>query len=179
MTDNDVIRVFLPIIKSGLTLDGFTDVIVKQNWQPTLQGAETNPTVYFQKIANKRYGYAGRLDTWNSLTSSNVHVEEQWIEATYQVTALVLQDVHNTNKYTASDLVNEVAAILQSDNTINTLMQNGIGVLRITELTNQFFTDDRDQYEASPTFDFVLTYKQSRVSTQPVIDSFDYVINGV
>lgn len=49
MNDNDLIRLFLPIIKAGLIADGFVDIIVKQNNQPTQQGVNSGRPFTFLK----------------------------------------------------------------------------------------------------------------------------------
>ena len=169
-TDNQLIQLFLPIIKAGLLADGFNNVTVKQSNQPTMQGINTNPTVYFFKLNNKRYGYLGRDDVWNG--SQIVHTETQYIESTWQMQALVLQNPATPNQYTASDLVNEVASIMQSDSTRTILNNNGIGILRVGDLINPYFVDDHDNFEASPSFDFVLIYQNTRTSINPIITTF-------
>ena len=178
MTDNQLIQLFLPIINAGLIADGFKDVIVRQSYQPTQQSATIAPGVYFFKIGNRRYGFLGRYDKWDSTHGVNVHKEVQYYETTFQINALVLQSPVMI-AYTASDLVNEVASIMQSDSTLNTLMASNVGILRVTDVQNPYFVDDRDQFEASPSFDFTLTYRQDRVSTSPVIQSESYVIKGI
>lgn len=170
MQDNALIRLFLPIINAGLIADGYTGVNVLQANQPTQQGVPIAPSVYFTKIGDHRYGFLHRDDTWDDINSRMVHTEIQQYETTFQVSALVLQNPRVTNKYTASDLVNEVAAILQSDNTVTTLMESNVGILRVQEIRNPFFVDDMDNFEASPSFDFTLTHLQTRVSVDPVIE---------
>lgn len=179
MTDNELIRLFLPIIKAGLVDDGFTNVTVVQSYQPTQQGANSGPTIYFYKLGDHRYGWRRATDEWDEENSRMVHTEIQFYETSFQVSSLVTQRPQVPLSYTASDLVNEVAAILQSDKTIVTLNNSDVGILRVTEVRNPYFTDDRDQYEASPSFDFVLTHKQTRVSYSPVIESVEYNFNRV
>lgn len=173
-TDNQIIQIFLPIIQDGLITDGFTGVTVKQSNQPTQQGIPKTPTVYFFKVSNKRYGFLGRHDEW--VVNRMLHHERQYMEITFQIMALVLQFPITPNQYTASDLVNEVASIMQSDNTRDILNQSGIGILRVTDISNPYFVDDRDQFEASPSFDFTLTYQDDRVSEIAIIDEYDYNI---
>lgn len=171
-TDNSLIQIFLPIINAGLIADGFTGVTVKQSNQPTQQGIDTNPSLYFFKMHSKRYGYLGRYDVWDTIGSQMVHTESQYYESTWQVSALVLQNPATPNQYTASDLVDEAASIIQSDASRETLNSNGIGILRISDIVNPYFKDDRDNFEASPSFDFTLTYQNVRVSDNPKIDDF-------
>jgi hypothetical protein len=169
MTDNQLIQLFLPIIQAGLIADGYVDVITKQANQPTQQGINSGPTVYFYKVSNKRYGFLGRWDKWNSLSNTMVHTEAQYYETTFQVSALVRQYPITPDQYTASDLVNEVASIMQSDNTRAILNAAGVGILRVTDISNPYFVDDHDNFEAVPSFDFVLTSQSFRTSTDPKI----------
>lgn len=177
--DNTLIQLFLPIINAGLTTDGYTGVIVKQSNQPTMQGIDTVPSIYFFKIHSKRYGYLGRFDAWDSDTSQMVHRESQYYESTWQFAALVLQSPLTPNQYTASDLVDEVASIIQSDNTRQILNNSGIGMLRISDIVNPYFQDDRDNFEASPSFDVTFTYQNFRVSQDPIINDFTVDVVGI
>lgn len=179
MTDNDLFRLFLPIINAGLITDGYPGVTVKQANQPTQQGINTNPAVYIYKLGDKRYGFLMRRDEWDEESETMVHTETQQYETSFRVSALVLQKPQFPGRYTASDLVNEVSSIMQSDSTTKTLIESNVGILRIQPIDNPYFGDDRDQFEASPTFDFTLTYAQTRVSTNPVISSYDYGIKRV
>lgn len=168
-TDNTLIQLFLPIIKAGLIADGFTNVIVKQSNQPTQQGIPTAPMVFFTKIYNKRFGFLRREDVWNIAAQDFIHTESQYYETSFQVSALTLQNPSDITIPTASDLVNEVASIMQSSNTLDILNNAGVGILRISDITNPYFVDDRDNFEASPSFEFVLVYLNERVSTSPKI----------
>jgi hypothetical protein len=180
MTDNQLIKLFLPIVQAGLIADGFLNVTVKQSNQPTQQGINSSPTVYFYKVGSKRYGFLGRFYNWDAVHSVMVHNEKQYMEATFQISALVRQFPITPNQYTAADLVTEVSDIMQSDATLDILNNAGVGILRVTEIRNPYFTDDHDQFEASPSFDFTLTYQNDRVMNTPVIQlpiAFD--IKGV
>jgi hypothetical protein len=170
MTDNQFIQLFLPIIQAGLVTDGFLDVIVKAANQPTQQGVNSGPTVYFYKIATKRYGFLGRRDVWDTGSGTMTHTESQYYETTFQVSALVRQFPITPNQYTAGDLINEVASIMQSDDTRAILNASGVGILRIQDIPNPYFVDDRDQFEASPSIEFVLTSQAFRVKTDPRIE---------
>lgn len=169
MTENQLILLFLPIINAGLIADGFLNVPVKRANQPTQQGANSGNTVYFYPIANRRYGYLGRFYNWDSVHSVMVHDETQYMESSFQISTLVRQYPTQPALYTAYDLAYEVSSILQSDATIVTLNNAGVGILRITDIRQPYFVDDRDNFEASPSFDFTLTYQNDRVMNTPVI----------
>lgn len=172
LTDNALIQIFLPIINAALVIDGFTDVIVQQAAQPTMQGVPVAPTVYFYKVGMKRYGYLGRNNKWDIVDDQMDHTESQFYESTWRVQVMVIQNPATPNQYTASDLADEVASIMQSSNTLDILNANGIGILRITDIVNPYFLDDRDNYEAIPSFDFTLVYENQRLSLDPIISQF-------
>lgn len=178
-TDNDIIQIFLPIINNALVERGFENVIVQQAYQPKQQGIPTQNTVYFFKVSGRNYGYPGRFNRWDSVEAESVHTESQYQESTWQVMALVMSDVEDVDSYGAADLLLEVSSIMQSDTTLSILNDNGIGVLKINNIINPFFVDDRDNFEASPSFDFVLTYENSRDSVTPIVSQFVPIIKGV
>jgi hypothetical protein len=171
-TDNTLIQLFIPIIQNELLIDGFDNVVVQQANQPTQQGIPTAPTVYFYKTHTRRYGFLGRHDNWDGLSNRMVHNERQYYETTFRFQFLVLQNV-KMPAYTAADLADEVASILQSDKTLAILNAQKVGVLRITDIVNPYFTDDRDNFEALPSFDFVMLYLNDRISANPIVDSFE------
>lgn len=179
MQDSVLLRIIMSIIQQGLIDDGFNGVVLQQSYQPTMQGVTSPPTVYFFKVGDKRYGFPYRKDTWDTFNDIMVHTEIEDYETTFQVGARVYKDPRLPDQYTASDLVNEVSAILQSDSTVNTLEQNNIGILRIIDIRNPYFVDDRDQFETFPNFDFILTHQQIRTKQSPVISSYEYNIKRV
>lgn len=177
MTDNELIRLFRPIIIDGLVDAGYVDVPVKQFNQPTQQGVNSGPAVYFSKLYDKRYGFLRRNSRW--VVNEMVHNEEQSYETTFQIMALARQNPSDTALPTASDLVNEVAAIMQSDKAIKILNDADVGILRVMDVRNPYFTDDQDIFEASPSFDFTLVHGQTRISQDNIVDEFDYGIYSV
>ena len=167
MTDNEVIEIFRPIVIQGLIDYGYLNVTVKQSNQPTQQGINLNPTVYFFKVSNLRYGFLGRYSKWVNPVMR--HTEIQYIESTFQISSLVLQNPKDLSSPTASDLINAVGDILQSEKTCDILDKSGIGVLRIRNIPNPYFVDDKDQFEAIASIEFTLVYENSRISQDPII----------
>lgn len=180
MYQNDLIRIFRAIIRDGLIARGFGDIPVIRSYQPTEQGVSTNATVYYDTISNYQYGFLGRSAFPNNPDPDKMNlVETQYYEATYQISGLVISNPLNTNTFTALDLVSTVASILSSDASRETLKLSDIGILRITDIRNQNFIDDRDRFEQSPNFDFVLTYKQVNISEIPIVKTTELDIYPV
>jgi hypothetical protein len=175
MQDNALIQAFLPIISAGLASQGYLNIPIVQAYQPTQQGINSSATIYFYKVNDYRYGYVKREDNWDSNTSTMIHTETQLYETIFQINALVIQDPINIS-YTASDLINVIAAIMQSENTLTLLQQQDIQILRITDVRNPYFSDDKDRFEASPSFDFTLLHKQIITTNDNVIQT---VVPGI
>jgi hypothetical protein len=176
MLDNQLIALIISTIIAGEANAGIPGVPIKQAFQPTNQGINIKPTAYLDKIGDRRIGFPYRYDAYDSMTGAMAHEELQQYETTFQIGCLSTQDPANTTQYTASDIVNLIAHIMQSDTTITTLIDQGIGILRVEDVRNPYFIDDRNRYEAHPSFDFVLTHKQIILSTTPIIDTAFYNI---
>ena len=171
MLDNQLIKIFLPIINNGLIGEGLVNVSVRQNYQPTNQGIKSGQSVYFFKVSDERRGTVGVREKFDALNSLMIREEITSYESTFQVSAYSIQDPTDTDQLTASDLVNVVSEILQRENTVQTLTANSIGILRIGQIRNPYFINERNNFEASPSFDFVLSHNQTRVTEIPVVES--------
>lgn len=182
MNDNQLISKLIALINAGLVALGFTGanaIVVQQSNQPTQQGVPSGRTIYLTKVPGEvPIGQVGRTDKWVVPTPPAEpfmqHAERQWYEITFQFGALAIQNPTDVNSLTASDLLRIVRNLLQSDVAINTLFPQGIGILRIGKLSNLYFVDDKDRFEASPSFDFTLTCEQVILSTNGIVQSFEY-----
>jgi hypothetical protein len=180
MRDNELIQ----LIRNNLltALDGsttFQNVDVIASNQPTQQGINFKPTVYFFKLMDHRYGFPQRSDVYDEINDVMIHTETQQYITTFQIGSLVRQNPRTPWNYTASDLTNECSAILQSEYVITQFFAADAGILKIGDINNPYFIDDKDQYEAYSSFDFSVTHKRARVSTVPVVESIQYNIKRV
>ena len=172
MNDLTLINAVRTVLLAGLAANGQSTVPVIQFDLPTLQGRPSGPAVLLQKLpGDKRYGWTKREDYPDpDVPTQMIHRETQWYESTLQIEALgppAASDGAALPSSTASDLVNLAAAILQSDRAIADLRVLGLAVLRVTTVRNPFMKNDRDQYEAVPSFDLVVTHEQVMLSTTP------------
>lgn len=169
MYDNQLIALILNTIIAGEDIAGIPGTPVKQAFQPTQQGLNTCPTAYLYKLYDHRMGFPYRGDVWNPATSQMVHTELQQYETTFQISALATQDPKTPTQYTASDILNLIAYILQSSVAIAVFEAQGVGIERVTQVRNPYFLDDRQRNEAAPNLDFTMTHKQIIASTSPII----------
>ena len=168
--EGDIQRAIKSTLEDGLTNNGFPDVKVKQNFQPTKQGAPSTPFVFFTQIAVHRYGYQGRKLVYNVGNDEFDKTESQWIEATYQINAEIDQDITDSNSANSFDVVSLCAMILGSDEGRALFRAANIGIERITDIRTPKFLDGNDQNKQEPSFDFILTYNQSINSVVLVAD---------
>lgn len=173
MLDNQLISLIISTLVAGEAAAGIPGTPIAQAFQPTMEGTNTVPTAYIYKIGDRRYGFLQRSDQWSSGSGSIVHTEDQKYETTFQLSALATQNPATPTQMTASDLLNLCASILQSDVSIAAFQAAGVGIERITDVRNPYFLDDRQQYEASPSFDFVMVHDQIITTTTPVLQEID------
>lgn len=168
MLDNDIWRHLIPVFAAGFVRAGRDDVTVKQGYQPETIGANQGPTLYLAKLFDRRIGHVKRKDEeFNPVTGLITHEERQWYESTFQAMAIYPQIAADETGWTPSDLANIGAAIIQSDEAITALRAVGLGVLRVAEVRNPRFTNERDQFDAAPSFDFILAHEQVTLTTTP------------
>lgn len=108
-----------------------------------------------------------------------IHTETCQYETTFQLSALATQNPSSTTQKTASDLLNYAAYALQSAAAVQKFEDEGVGILDVREVRNTPFKDDRDQFEYGPSFDFVMTHKQTIIATTPVLQSEEFQILSV
>ena len=156
---------------------------VAQNFQPRQAGRQSDPTIYFVKISHKRYGFTGTRNTYVPPTDppppppaplgSFLHEEVQAYEQRYQFMALVPQRPSDPFALTASDVLDTVAGIIGSDACRAALQAQGVGILRITDVRNPYFTNDQNRFEADPSFDVVFTHTRTLESSVPKVQAYD------
>lgn len=179
MFDNQLITLIIATIISGESTAGIPETPIKQAFQPTQQGVNTQPTAYLYKLFDELVGTPYSADIWDTDSETLVHTQLQQYATHFQINALSTQDPKTPMQYTASDILNLIASILQSDATIATLQAQGIGIQKIKVAQNPAFTDDRDRNEYAPYLEFILTHKQIITSTTPIIDATTLAIYEV
>lgn len=173
MLDNQLIALIIRVLVAGEAAAGIAGTPIAQSFQPTMQGTNTQATLFLYKIGDHPYGFTGRFDAWSEDETEMVHTEIQDYETTFQLSGLAPQSPSTTTQYTASDLVNLAASILRSSVALQSFQAAGVGIEKPKDPRNPYFMDDRDQFEASPSFDFVITHKQTIVTTTPIAQAVE------
>lgn len=179
MLDNDLIKLIISTLIAGESGRGIAGTPIAQAFQPTAQGTNTKPTAFLTKISDHRYGFPLRQDVYDSVNEIMVHTEIQVYESMFQLSTLAAQNPTTPQIYTASDIANLCASILQSDAAMVLFQAQDVGIERVTDVRNPYFEDDHQRYEASPSFDFVMIHKQIIGGTVPVLVTEEFGIYSI
>ncbi len=179
MLDNQLIALIISTLVAQEETASIPDTPIKQAFQPTQQGVDTLPAAYLHKLGDHRLGSPQRAEVWNTDTETMEHTETQQYETSFQISVLSTQIPSDIEQYTASDILNLIAYILQSTKTVETFQAAGVGILKIGDIRNIYFTDDRARNEASPSFDFTVVHKQIVQSVSNVVESTEFDIYPV
>ncbi len=179
MFDNQLIALIISTLIAGEAVADIPNTPILQAFQPTQQGVNVDPTLYLFKVGDRRFGWVERKDVWDEGAMVMRHQETQQYETTFQISALATQNPKTPNAYTASDILNLAAYILQSADAIATLEAQGVGILRVTDVRNPYFSNDKQRNQASPSFDFTLTHKQVILSLVPIVTTTEFNIKRV
>jgi hypothetical protein len=175
MNENVLAAELRTTLLDGLTRLGIDNVQVKQSYQPTAQGL-SQPCIFIHKISQKPRGHNARNDKFNEDESIMVHTDKQVFETVYQVSAAVDRDVTDAFQLTASDLVRASSRILASEQARAYLLQKKIGIIRVADIINPFFIDDRERNESSPSFDVTLTHEDVRIYESEIVQTVEHKI---
>ena len=175
MNDKQIAALFVSeLLPRAQAQPGLAGVVLARKYQPRQHGAATGPVVYFFKVSDHNHGAPQRQDL-----AGTAQTQRQLVETTYQFAAWVPQDPAALAALTESDVLNVVSAIMQSDAILAAFRAAGVGIQRVTEIRNPYFVDERDRFEAEPTFDIVLTHYRTLSSALPAVDTFEANISRV
>jgi hypothetical protein len=167
MTDNELIAVFASQLEAGSAALGW-HYSVLQNNQPTQEGISSDPIILFEKLFDHLYGWQVSSEYVLSPVAPPGYqlpdfknTEAQWVESTFQVTSLVIQDVRDLSLPTPSDVCAGLKMWLNAKQTIRAFINSGAAILRVTDVRNPKFKDDRGLFEANPSFDVVVQHQRT------------------
>lgn len=143
-------------------------------YQYAQAGRPAEPTLWFFKVGDKRIGQRRSSSKWDG--TQMVRTELQLMETTMQISA---SRDFKTGQLSASDTVNIVAGVMQSDRWIVSLRPDHVQVLRVTDVITQRTRNDSNQWEETPHFDIVLQHTDKWIDDVPVVSSFVFDIYAI
>ncbi len=169
MTDNQLIDVLATALEAASANAGWNYGVVQKD-EPTVQGTPTAPTIFFEKLFDVAYGWAHSDNIPDLASKTFAEIDTQVYETHFQISALVIQDPSDLTRPTASDVCNYMKQYLAHRTVTAQFSTQGLGVLKVSEVRNPFAIDDRNMFEANPSFDIVFTHTRSVTITIPGVD---------
>lgn len=159
-TENEIWASVFSLLNGILTKRGITDWTIMQGSQPTVE-ALRDKSIYITRLASRRYGWQAHRNKYNEATGKMVHLEEYFQEVLFQVSAFAKRHPENISEKTSGDILNTLITYLQSIEGVKDLHQKGFQTFRIAELREPAISDDSENYEKLPSFDFSLVLVQN------------------
>lgn len=176
MLDNQLFALLRQWLLVEAPKRGATIPRLQLRYQPTQQGRSNERTVYMHTISYRRVGQRTVAQKWDGTTL--VRTETQSMETTMQFSITQPTELDD-DALTHGDVLNIVAASLQGDDAIKWFKGYGMSVLRVTDVRHPWFNNDRDQNEATPSFDIVCKHNNVYVDGQPVVTNFNFEVVAV
>lgn len=141
----------------------------KMRYQPTQQGRPTEPTLWFHKLGDVRYGQRLVRNFWDGAVMQRIEVQS--MATTYQISATQSEQMADV---TPSDVVNIVASVMQSEDWILRLRPYHVQVLRTRDVRGGYDKNDQDQWEQTPSFDITFSHTDTYRDDQQVVTAFEF-----
>ncbi len=178
MRQKELVALIRSQLVAGLARYGVADLPVKQGYQPTTQG-RVNRCVYFWLLTDTPEGLQYRTPVTDPQTLQLTVRETQIIASSFQVGALIPDDINDDQQLTAKDITVMCRQIVQSQPFVIALAAQNVGVRRPTDIRNPQFVNEQSQYEYQPSFDFTVTHKQSIMQVTEPIESVELNLHRV
>lgn len=138
---------------------------------PDQQGTPDAPTVFFERMFDQPYGFQQlRLSH-----DKEVHVfdqtEVQVVLTTIQFSARFKQDPSNLNLMTPGDVAAHLFQFISSRYCIAKFKAQGLSFFRVTEINNDKFENDYNQFESFPSFMLIVCHNREITFNIPAAES--------
>lgn len=138
---------------------------VVTEYQPVGQGRTNGPTLYFFQLpTGQRYGSQEYVAKQN-LAGQMMRSEGQWYRLGYQIMALN----DSAQGLPAQDLITMGSMLIGSGGFRQLLRREQVGIERIQDVRSPYFSNDRDRFEMSPSFDFTLSTKRTIIQQSAAV----------
>jgi hypothetical protein len=144
-----------------LAAQGYGDWHVTAEYQPTPQGREAGPVLYFFELPENLYGWQGRKAIYDRTTGVMLRKEVQMYRSGFQVQGLYETPPDAVTGPTAATITRVAAMLINSQGFRKLLRAQGVFMERVTDIRKPYMRNDRDHFEQVPSFDFTCTHERS------------------
>lgn len=170
MTDVELRILVRAQLLAIMPLYGIADVPVIASQQPTTEGRETGPAIYFYSLEEQREGWQSRK--YERTDDAETLTEVQILASTMQI-SVVSPQTEDLLLPQATDICRIASIALQSSQFLDALKFQfpGSGVRRITAIRRPYIVNDQGQFEMVPSFDITITHAVQFTTVTPVVTS--------
>lgn len=166
MTDSEVSTALKTLIDDSLARNPIfapCSIQVYQSYNPVTASPAETPILSFSKVSARRWGWQKTSYAYDADNTRFDSLASWYLRATWQVTALIRQDVTFSGSLNAFDVIDFCAAAMQTPIALQYLKNylTGIGIDRIIALPTPQEWDDSDRFNMEANFTFVLNYMQT------------------
>lgn len=180
LTVNQIYKDLISLIKTALQSNGLNWQVI-QAYQQTMGNFEP-PYVMLHRLTTTNYGFQYGKDYTTTVGQTKQHkysenqieIQSYQIEAKYHRTP-----TDNYATITGADVVRLLARWFMSEVGIAKLREKGYGILRITDVAEEYYKDVHDIYQVNPHFRMDIVALQSDESPSNIIADFDGKIKEV
>lgn len=154
-TENEIWRIVVAQARAGVAV--YPGVKVIRAYQPSAQSGGAVPRVVLHRVSSRRYGAQGKLVVSRG---GKLFEKEVWRkEDTFQANALA-DRAADDDGFTARDVLEALGGYLQGQVCLDALRKEGMGILRVQDITETPYQDEGDDWRFSVSLKFTLTYRQ-------------------
>ncbi len=172
MTDNELIILLRSQMTAAQLAAGYNYVLVKGS-QPRQQGTPSQSTFFYQKKWDVPYGFPQTSTLWDPDNQILTEITTQFMQTTFQIGAFALETPGETATPTASDALKMLQLYFSSNTNLRVFNANNVGMYRIQHLSNDYYDNDKSQYEPAPLLELTLTHQTSMTSVIPFTTEID------
>lgn len=176
MLDNQLFMLLQTEIVDRAPLRGVTDSAVMLRYQPTQQGRPTGSTVWMTKGPERPFGTP--LITYPQGLAGIEEREEQSMETTIQF-SVTRPSALKPSDLTHGDILRRIRGVVQSRAFMRSILEAGASVLRVPEIRNTPFENDRGEWEQGPMFDLIVKHTDVFVNSIPQISKYEFRLTAV
>jgi len=165
LTSDEFFALFRAATLSALIGSPYANFPVKQAFQKK-ESADPINGIYFYRQRTEQYGFQDRQTTEDPGNDFILN-ESQWLIDHIHVISIVEKVISTENTVSGFDVIAFLGMVFNSTAWIDRLKVSGLSVLRIKEVTSNYFSNDFSFYNQYPALEVQVCYKQTITTTVP------------
>lgn len=167
MTDSELIQLFANELEAIVEQQDYNLPVAQLN-QPHQQALTSEGAIYFTFLFDHKHGWQTHKTTFNSSRDSFDETSTQHVESRVQISVLQ-EEEPGVIKRTAKDIAHDLSMRMATPAAVKRFRLKNVGILRITDVQNPAFVDDKERYERFPSFDVVFTHNRTVTDDVPKV----------